>query len=444
MPATSRRRAALGLAAVLASASPAAAAEFPVGDATLRVTYGNPAKQRATVRGKWSGTVPASPTLDGATLRIGGGYGEGGTEVLALGAAGWRQLGNGAGWKFSGRGTSTPMIRSIVIKNGRNGKPGTFKIALGKGFAYDHRAPHGRLRAALEVDLHRWCAEVVAPEDDGKKVAGRSEGAPASCPPDIVADVAWLRARLTHPDVQVVDTRTSFSGGHVPGALPLTPVQLATTIDGIDLQMMPPAQAEAVVSGIGLRRDATVIVYGIAPEYDPARVTWALHYLGHPDVRYLDGGFGAWVAAGGTVTPGAPAAGPATTYVASPTRPLVKVEGDFVLAQLGPAPYAAPQIDLVDARSSGEYTAGHIPTAAFAPWPNNLVTGRLKSRAELEALYTGLGFDPSRTTVTYCLVGWRAAVSWLVLHWLGFDDARIYDGSWLEWGAGGFPVEVGS
>ncbi len=41
-----------------------------------------------------------------------------------------------------------------------------------------------------------------------------------------------------------------------------------------------------------------------------------------------------------------------------------------------------------------------------------------------------------------CLAGWRAAPAWLALTWLGFEDVRVYDGSWLEWGAGGFPIEV--
>ena len=123
------------------------------------------------------------------------------------------------------------------------------------------------------------------------------------------------------PNVQLIDTRATFTGGHVPGALPLRPEQLATTIDGIAFQMMPPASAEPVLSAIGLRRDATVVVYGMSPEYDPARTTWALTYLGHPDVRYLDGGWNAWVAAGGSTAAGAPVAGVPTTYVADPSAP---------------------------------------------------------------------------------------------------------------------------
>jgi thiosulfate/3-mercaptopyruvate sulfurtransferase len=190
-----------------------------------------------------------------------------------------------------------------------------------------------------------------------------------------------------------------------------------------------------------VRRDATVVVYGVSPEYDPARMTWALTYLGHPDVRYLDGGWNAWVATGGAVAAGAPVAGTPTSYVADPIRPEMRVTGDWVLAQLGSPPYDMPAIHLVDARTSGEYATGHVPSAILQPWPTNLSSGALLPRADLEAIYDAQGFDPTRTTVTYCLVGWRASVSWLALRWLGFDDVRVYDGSWAEWGAGGFPIE---
>jgi thiosulfate/3-mercaptopyruvate sulfurtransferase len=74
-------------------------------------------------------------------------------------------------------------------------------------------------------------------------------------------------------------------------------------------------------------------------------------------------------------------------------------------------------------------------------WERNLDSGFLRSVSELEALYEGM--DPAMTTVTYCVSGWRSSFAWLTLTALGYEDVRLYDGSWNEWGSegSGFPVE---
>lgn len=432
--------------AYLGVAAGGRAAEYPLSGGKIGVVYGTPGKQSLKLSGKWQGSLAGtSPILAGATLRVSGAYGEGGTAVITLASGAWRTLPNDRGYKYVDAGGAAGGIRSVVLKNGRNGKPGTLKVAGGKAnLAYDHRATHTRIKASLEIGLDRWCTLADAPKDAKGRITAVAAIPPASCPADIVVDASWLGARLGSDDVQVIDTRAAFGGSHIPGALPLRPENLATTIGGIALEVMPPALAEPVLSGIGLRRDATVVIYGAAPEYDPARMVWTLHYLGHPDVRYLDGGFAAWVAGGGPVAAGAPVAGAPSGYVIDAVRGDDIVSGAWVLSQLGPPPYDAPLAQLVDARTSGEYTSGHIPSAVFEPWPQNLSAGLLKPRAALEDLYAGLGLDPTQTTVAYCLVGWRASVTWLTLVWLGFDDVRNYDGSWTEWGAGGFPVETGS
>ena len=202
--------------------------------------------------------------------------------------------------------------------------------------------------------------------------------------------------------------------------------------------MMPPMQGQPVLRAAGLRNEVTAVVYGEAPEYDPSRIVWALRYYGHDDVRYLDGGFAAWVAAQGALDTDPPIT-ESTEYTIVGINEELRVTGDWVLSQLGDEPYDMPAIQLVDARSEREYDGGHIPTARSVNWTRNLESGFLKSEAELVAPYEGM--DPAKTTVSYCVSGWRGSFAWLTLTALGFEDARLYDGSWNEWGNGGFPVE---
>jgi thiosulfate/3-mercaptopyruvate sulfurtransferase len=273
------------------------------------------------------------------------------------------------------------------------------------------------------------CAEPDAGVPDG--------GAPLGLA--VVVDVDWLEARLGDPDVQPIDTRSSgYDASRIPGAIELRPSDLARTIDGVSSQLVPAIEAEPVLRAAALRNDVTALVYGGSPEYDAARVVWALRYYGHLDVRYLDGGFAAWIEAGGALDTDPPNIEP-SEYSIEAVNEDILVRGDWVLSQLGDAPYDAPAIQLVDARSNGEYDAGHIPSARSVNWTQNLNNGLLRPRAELEVLYAGLA--PDRTTVTYCATGLRGSFAWLTLSALGYSDARLYDGSWNEWGAGGFPVE---
>ncbi len=278
--------------------------------------------------------------------------------------------------------------------------------------------------------------------DGGTREPDGSTGEPDGGLPSesgLVVDTAWLEARLGDPDVQLVDTRASgFSDSRIPGAIRLRPEQLAVLRDDVTAQIPLPLDAEPTLRAAGLRNDTIAVVYGEGPEYDPARIVWALSYYGHGDVRYLDGGYDAWVAAGGALDTD-PADVEVTEYTVAAVDEDLRVTGEWVLSQLGDAPYDMPAIQLVDARSEGEYGDGRIPTALSVNWTRNLSAGFLLGDADLDALYPGL--DPAETTVAYCVSGWRGAFAWLTLTHLGYDDVRLYDGSWSEWGNGSFPVE---
>jgi thiosulfate/3-mercaptopyruvate sulfurtransferase len=280
--------------------------------------------------------------------------------------------------------------------------------------------------------------EGLPAEQCGQPDAGLPDGG-APLESELVVDTDWLEARLGDPDIQLIDTRaTGYGVSRIPGAIHLRPAELAAIVEGIPDQVMPPMEAEQVLRAAGLRNEVTAVVYGEAPEYDPSRIVWALRYYGHDDVRYLDGGFAAWAAAQGALDTDPPIT-ESTQYTIVGVNEDLRVTGDWVLLQLVDAPYDMPAIQLVDARSEGEYTDGHIPSARSVNWTRNLDGGFFGSKRELEALYDGM--NPAETTVSYCTTGLRGSFAWLTLTALGFEDARLYDGSWNEWGSGEFPVE---
>ena len=104
---------------------------------------------------------------------------------------------------------------------------------------------------------------------------------------------------------------------------------------------------------------------------------------------------------------------------------------------------------IVDARTKEEFAgthiraarAGHIPSAINVDWEKNIGQGLFKTRAELSKLYSRIPKDSK--VVTYCQGGYRAAHTFLALKILGYENVKMYLGSWGEWGnRTELPVEI--
>jgi len=273
--------------------------------------------------------------------------------------------------------------------------------------------------------------------------------------PGILVSADWLSEHLDDPDVVILHVdgqRASYDEGHIPGARFLDMGGLAWEGDPpVGTEMRTPGEIRAALEAVGVRDGQRVVVYGGNPLL-AARAWMTLDVMGWgAEASMLDGGFGGWKEDGRAVSTEAPtfASGSVTLH----PRPDVVVDADWVLRRLDD-----PAVTIVDARSDAQYTgadatrggngglhAGHIP-GAFNIDADSLMASRAVPRLRdldgLEALFHASGAAQGGTVVTYCVVGQRASFDYFVARLLGYD-AKLYDGSWREWGSKDLPYVAG-
>jgi thiosulfate/3-mercaptopyruvate sulfurtransferase len=286
----------------------------------------------------------------------------------------------------------------------------------------------------------------VETDSRGLVLAGAHELYQSVAGPDapVLLDVRWALGdphgaehyRDGHlPGAVYVDLDTELAGPHAPGA------------GRHPLPEIGALQEKARRWGVTRRRG--VVVYDNSGGLAAARAWWLLRWAGVPDVRILDGGLGAWAAAGYGQATGEARPRPEGDIVLSPGY-LPTLTADEAVALAGSGV-------LLDARAGERYRgevepvdprAGHIPGAVSAPTGANLDgDGTFRSTAELKARFAGLtGGGPSGEDVVvgvYCGSGVTAAHEIAALAVAGID-AALYPGSWSAWSSDpARPVAVG-
>ena len=255
-----------------------------------------------------------------------------------------------------------------------------------------------------------------------------------------------LRARLRDPDLRLVDVRSvlgrpgagraAFEAGHLPGA---TFLDLEDDLSGPigahgGRHPLPDAAVLAATFGaVGIGMGTHVVAYDAGDAMVAGRVWWSLRWLGHDAVQVLDGGFAAWVAAGGPVATDRVVHPPAR-FEARPRAEML-VDRAELIAGMGD-----PDRVVVDARAAERYRgdvepldprAGHVPGAVNYPYAENLEGGRFRAPEALRERFAPLA--AAREVVVYCGSGVSAAHDLMALEAAGIHGAKLYAGSWSDW-----------
>lgn len=244
----------------------------------------------------------------------------------------------------------------------------------------------------------------------------------------LVLDARWQLGRT--------DGREQYRAGHIPGAV-FVDIESELTRHGAPHEGRHPLPEDADLAAAakrwGLRAGVPVVVYDDARMLPASRTWWALRRAGVP-ARVLDGGWQAWLSAGGEIE----------------TGEVVAADGDLELAAPGDAGVidteaAARWPDtgvLLDARAPERYrgqsepidpVAGHIPGARNLPIGRLLGDdGRFLPASDLAAAFDEAEAREGTAIAAYCGSGITAAQLALAGEIIG-RDVTVYPGSWSAW-----------
>ena len=258
----------------------------------------------------------------------------------------------------------------------------------------------------------------------------------------IVVTPAWLAQHLHDADLVLlhVGDRAEYDRAHIPGArfVSLRDVSVSSMDHdkGLMLEMPGADTLRAQLQRLGIGDRSRVVVYYGNDWVSPAtRVMFTLDYAGlGARSALLDGGMPAWVAASQAVTAAVP---DERVGALSPLRPRpIVVDAAWVRSRLG-----TPGFHLIDGRAAVYYDGveeagprkGHVAGARNVPFTS--VTDehlRLRTPAELAALFEAAGVGPRDTVVAYCHIGQQATAVLFAARSLG-HPVLLYDGSYQEW-----------
>ncbi len=259
-----------------------------------------------------------------------------------------------------------------------------------------------------------------------------------------LVDNSWLAENIGDPRTRIIDPRprVKYLQGHVPKAVNLP---LSEVYDRETLGLYPEERLAGIFGKVGVNLDSTVLLYDSYDGQSAAMLAWLLEYLGHSGVMILSNYLEGWVKQGGQIL-----------YRLVPPEPKsfswkpgrrgralvneVLQRGDSKLLDLRSE-------DEFQGKTSTEKRSGHIPGAVSLPWTE--LIGKelqfLKPNQEHRKIVTARGVRPSDRVITYCSNGPRAAIGYVALQQLGFEDVRVYDGSFHEWArTPNLPLELGN
>lgn len=267
--------------------------------------------------------------------------------------------------------------------------------------------------------------------------------------PGPIVTVRWLNQHVDDRDIRIIDVSfqsDSFSAGHIPNAVFVDWRRDLADEGKKQYLVLPRENFEKLMSRIGVTQDTQLVFYDDFDNRLAIRALWVAEFYGHSKTAILEGGLQAWRAEGYRITNNS-SVFPGTSYTVTNVHEGLNVDKEYVARNLN-----NPNVLFVDGRPASMYSGlvagkaihtgetiarrGHLPGAVNEPWKAHMDTrSEFLDEATLQTMFRDRGIDRDKEAVVfYCNEGVHAAFDWFVASkLLGYENAKIYDGSMSEW-----------
>jgi thiosulfate/3-mercaptopyruvate sulfurtransferase len=190
---------------------------------------------------------------------------------------------------------------------------------------------------------------------------------------------------------------------------------------------------------LGITNDAQIIIYDDQGLFSAARAWYMFRSMGHKNVAVLDGGLPTWLESG---------------FPVSSAKSFLSQVGNFIpkfcKEYFCNSQDIYKQLDsdenvIVDARANNRFEgkvaeprkgirSGHIPNSVNLPFSDLLKNGVLLPKNILEEKFKKIN-SQDKPMIMSCGSGVTACVLALTADICGYQQLKVYDGSWTDWGA---------
>ena len=190
---------------------------------------------------------------------------------------------------------------------------------------------------------------------------------------------------------------------------------------------------------LGITNDAQIIVYDDQGLFSAARAWYMFRSMGHKNVAVLDGGLPAWIDSGFPVSSAKSSFNRSGNFTAKFAKEYF-CNSEYIYKQLD-----SGENIVVDARANARFSgkvaeprkgirSGHIPHSVNFPFSDLTINGLLLPKNILKEKFKKMN-SQNKPMIMSCGSGVTACVLALTADICGYQQLKVYDGSWSEWGA---------